>query len=305
MSNRTRDVVLLTGASAGLGLAIARQLIAEDRYTLVLTAREGSLGRFAEEGIVPGEHLWLRALDILDYPQMRALVAEVEAALGGVDILVNNAGISERSTVEDAGDDSRHRQLDVNYLAPFELIAQVLPHMRRQRAGRIVNVSSAGGFMAMPTMSAYSASKFALEAASEALWYELRPWGVAVTLAVPGFINSDGYLKVAEHPRAGDARAVYFEQYRGMRDLVRFSMRRTVATNESVAGRIVQLLRLPDPPLRAHLTTEARLFFWMRRLLPATFYHGVFALLLGGLQAWGRLSTTGWLLPASRGPEVA
>jgi NAD(P)-dependent dehydrogenase (short-subunit alcohol dehydrogenase family) len=304
MSNATRQVVLLTGASAGLGLAIARELIAEDRYMLVLTARAGSLERFAEAGIFPGEHLWLRALDIVDYAQMGALVAEIDAALGGVDLLVNNAGVAERSSVEDAGGDSRHRQLDVNYLAPFELIAQVLPHMRRQRAGRIVNVSSAGGFMAMPTMGAYSASKFALEAASEALWYELRPWGIDVTLAVPGFINSDGYLRVEENPRAGDARGVYFEQYRGMRDLVRFSMARTAATNESVARRIVALLRLPDPPLRAHLTLESRLFFWMRKVLPASLYHGVFALALAGLRAWVRLDT-GRLLSAGRAQLTA
>jgi NAD(P)-dependent dehydrogenase (short-subunit alcohol dehydrogenase family) len=299
MSDTTRPVVLLTGASTGLGLAIARQLLAEGRSTLVLTSRAASLHRFAEAGIFPGKHLWVRALDIVDYPQMQALVAEVEQVLGGVDVLINNAGISERSTVEEAGDDSRHQQLDVNYLAPYELIAAVLTGMRRRHQGRIVNVSSAGGFMAMPTMSAYSASKFALEAASESLWYELRPWGIHVTLAVPGFINSDAYLNVAENPRALDAGSAYFDAYQGMRDLVAFSMRNTTATNESVARRIVEVLRQRDPPLRAHLTSEARLFFWMRKVLPGRVYHWMLYQALASLRTWRRLrSGARLLLPA-------
>jgi hypothetical protein len=84
MFDTRRKVVLITGASTGLGLALARRLIGEDRYSLVLTARESSLPRFAEAGITEQPHLRLRALDIVDYAQMRALVAEVDRELGGV-----------------------------------------------------------------------------------------------------------------------------------------------------------------------------------------------------------------------------
>jgi short-subunit dehydrogenase len=285
-------VVLVTGASTGLGLALAKLLIAEDRYVLVLTSRATSSHRFLEAGIAPAEHVWLRDLDIVDYAQTTAVVTEVNQKLGGVDILVNNAGITERSTVEESGDSSRHRQLDVNYLAPFELISQVLPLMRKHHAGRIINISSAGGFMAMPTMSGYSASKFALEAASEALWYEMKPWGIHVTVIVPGFINSEGYLHTAQTPRgkqgAEDADSAYFEHYRGMGDLIARSMKSVSATNESIALKISAVLRSWHPPLRVHITIEAKLFYWVRKLLPPRLYHWAVYLFLPNVHSWGQ-----------------
>jgi NAD(P)-dependent dehydrogenase (short-subunit alcohol dehydrogenase family) len=291
MTQPRRMVVLITGASSGLGLALGKLLHEAGRYHLILTSRSTSSPRFAEAGIVAQEHLWLRDLDITDYAQMRRVIAEVEATLGGVDILVNNAGITERSTVEESGDLSRHRQLDVNYLAPFELIARILPLMRKKHFGRIINISSAGGFMAMPTMSGYSASKFALEAASESLWYEMKPWGIRITLIVPGFINSEGYLNTTETPKgklgARDESSAYFEHYRGMRTLIANSMQSVKATNESIALRIASVLRRGHPPLRVHITTEALVFFWVRKLLPATFYHWVVYRFLPNVQSWG------------------
>lgn len=101
---------------------------------------------------------------------------------GGVDVLVNNAGISYRAVVEHTDHEDRAHQMDVNFRAPMEMIRHVLPDMRRKRRGKIINVSSVGAMMAMPTMAPYSASKFALEGASESLWYEVRPFGIHVSL---------------------------------------------------------------------------------------------------------------------------
>jgi short-subunit dehydrogenase len=289
--SKRRQVVLVTGASSGLGLALAKQLIEDGNYFLVLTSRSASSFRFDDEAIAASKYLWLRDLDIIDYRQISAVIDEINRELGGVDILVNNAGVSERSTVEDSTDLSRQRQLDVNYLAPFELIAQVLPTMREKGYGRIINISSAGGFMAMPTMSAYSASKFALEAASESLWYEMRPWGISITLIVPGFINSDGYLNTTDTPQsargASDSTSAYFEHYRGMTDLIATSMQSVIATNESIAHKISHILRLKNPPLRIHITFVAALCFWIRKVLPPRLYHWVVYRFLPNVQQWG------------------
>jgi short-subunit dehydrogenase len=287
-----RKVVLVTGASSGLGLAIAKQLITDSHYFLVLTARSSSVFRFEDESIASAENLWLRDLDTCDHLQMTRVIAEIEASLGGVDILINNAGVTERSTVEETDELSRQHQLDVNYLAPFDLIAQVLPSMRRKHFGRIINISSAGGFMAMPTMSAYSASKFALEAASESLWYEMKPWGISITLIVPGFINSEGYLHTSLTPQSErgskDPASAYFEHYRGMSELIAQSMQRVLATNETIAQKIAQILHRRHPPLRIHITFEAQLFYWIRKVLPPTFYHWVVYQFLPDIQHWGR-----------------
>lgn len=223
---------------------------------------------------------------------MKRVLGEINDTLGGVDILINNAGVADRSTVEESDEQSRQRQLDVNYLAPFDLIAQVLPSMRKKHFGRIINISSAGGFMAMPTMSAYSASKFALEAASESLWYEMKPWGISITLIVPGFINSAGYLHTTmskEGERGShDSSSAYFEHYRGMNDLIAHSMQRARATNESIAQKIAYILHRRHPPLRIHITFEAKLFYWVRKLLPPTFYHWVVYQFLPNIRSWGR-----------------
>lgn len=290
-SVKRRKVVLVTGASVGLGLELAKQLIEGDEFFLVLTGRETSSLRFKNEGIFSSKNILLREMDIQDKTQINQLMEEIHQQLGGVDVLINNAGISERSTVEDSSKRNRQHQLDVNYLAPFELIAQVLPRMRENRSGQIINISSVGGFMAMPTMSAYSASKFALEAASESLWYEMKPWGIHVTLVIPGFINSLGHLNTTgtagSRISEGDSNEAYFEHYKNMNSLVGRFMRGTIATNESIAKQIAKLLKDKNPPLRVNVTFDAKLFYWLRKILPPGVYHYILYKLLPNISTWG------------------
>ncbi len=147
--------------------------------------------------------------------------------------------------------------------------------------------------MAMPTMSAYSASKFALEAASEALWYEVRPWGISVTLIVPGFINSLGYLNTRESLKcrlnSENRKSPYYEHYRGMAELIQRSMRGTRATNPKVAHKIVRVVKSSRPPLRVHVTFESLLFFWFRKLLPSFAYHFLVYKFLPNILFWGKV----------------
>lgn len=196
--------IVVTGATTGVGLELAKLLLGT-HHRLVLTARASSLERFVALGIEQGERMMFCPLDVTSADEREALVHAVDARWGGIDVLVNNAGISYRSVAEHTPHTDLLAQLEANYLGPMALIRLVLPHMRSQRFGRIVNVSSVGGMTAMPTMSAYSASKFALEGASESLWYELRPWGVYVSLVRPGFINSDGFTKVRFTDQGQDA----------------------------------------------------------------------------------------------------
>jgi NAD(P)-dependent dehydrogenase (short-subunit alcohol dehydrogenase family) len=291
MADRTTQTVLVTGASTGLGLALAKRLIAGS-YRVILTARASSLPRFADAGIAEGERVHLRSLDVTSPDERAALVEEAEDRWGGVDVLVNNAGVMYRAVLEHLTHEELIGQMDVNYLAPVDLIRLVLPGMRARRAGRIINVSSVGGMMAMPTMAAYSASKFALEGATESLYYEARPWGIRVSLVQPGFIHSDAYRHVhmtseSQHS-VDDVREAYHAHYEHMAPFIGRLMELSRATPDKVARVIVKTMRRRRPPLRVPATFDAHLFAALRRLLPRQFYHWLLYRNLPRVKTWGK-----------------
>jgi short-subunit dehydrogenase len=282
--------VLITGASTGIGLATARALCGT-RYRVVLTARRSSLPRFAAHAIEASPHVRIRALDVTNPEEREAVLEEAERDWGGVDILINNAGVSYRAVVEHVVEDERLAQMNVNFRSPMEMIRLVLPGMRKKRAGRIITISSVGGMMAMPTMAAYSASKFALEGAHEALWYEVRPWDIRVSLVQPGFVDSDGFQKVrytaksdrSEHELAEP----YHEHYVNMSPFIATLMRMSRATPESVAKVVLRTMRRRRPPLRVPATMDARVFALLRRILPRSTYHWLLYRMLPNVRTWG------------------
>ena len=136
----------------------------------------------------------------------------------------------------------------------MDLIRLVLPGMRARRAGRIINVSSVGGMMAMPTMSIYSASKFALEGATESLYYEVKPWNIKVSLVEPGFVNSEGFshtkfttLSASSVELEDEA---YHQHYVSMAPFVERWMKRARATPDKIAKKIIKTITRRWPPLR-------------------------------------------------------
>lgn len=290
----TRKVILITGASAGLGLCLSKQL-RDSNFHLVLTARENSLSRFQDAGINQNEHTWIRRLDVTSMEQRVAIVDEVNKELGGVDILINNAGIIYRSVVEHVNHEYRQEQMDVNFMSAMELIRLVLPSMRKKRSGHIINVSSVGGMMAMPTMAAYSASKFALEGASEALYYEVKPWNIKVTLIEPGFIKSSSFKNTRYTDLSGissDAPSdPYHQHYKNMGPFIDRNMRLSPATAEGVAGKIIRVINQKNPPLRVLTTPDAVLFGIIRRFLPRRVYHWMLYRSLPNIKNWGKVFT--------------
>jgi short-subunit dehydrogenase len=294
LKDQKRKVILVTGASAGLGLALAKKLIVDKNVFLVLTARKVSQHRFHEELIFESNNVWLRDLDVTDHDQIKILISEINEKLGGVYVLINNAGITDRATVEESNNQYRQHQLDVNYLAPFEIISQVLSMMRKKRTGKIINVSSVGGFMAMPTMSSYSASKFALEGATESLWYEMKPWGIDVSLIIPGFINSEGFLHTTESQQCASSlsneKSTYHEHYMGMKKFITNRMGKSHDTNEKIAQKIVNIINRKHPPLRVYVTFDAWVFFLLRRICPPKLYFYILYKFLPNIKKWGKQS---------------
>ena len=288
---REINTVLITGASAGIGLELAKLLLASS-HRLVLTARATSLDRFAAAGILPNERVMILPLDVTVEAERQAAIGAVTSRWGGVDVLVNNAGLSYRAVAEHVTRADRLAQLDANFIGPMELIKLTLPHMREQRYGRIINVSSVGGMTAMPTMSIYSASKFALEGASESLWYEMRPFGVRVSLVRPGFINSDGFRKTRFTDQAqralDDPSDPYHAHYTNMDELIAGLMTLTFYTPQDVAETIAEVIEAKNPPLWVAGTLDAQLFDLLRRVLPAGLYHRMLYAGLPRIWRWGQ-----------------
>ncbi len=282
-------IVLITGCSSGIG----KELLAffnRAPYRIVATTLPESFKTLNQDPIARSDRIWIRRLNVVDYAKASQIVQETKEKWGVVDILINNAGISYRSVVEDMTIEDEQTQLQVNYLGPMHLIRECLPGMREQRSGRIINISSVGGMMAMPTMASYSASKFALEGASESLWYELKPWRIHVTLVQPGFINSLAFKKVfySKRRQALQGPSPYDRHYENMTQFVEKLMQRTPCTSTSVAKAIFKVSQKKRPRLRVPGTVDARLFYLLRRLLPRAIYHKLLYLSLPGIRQWGK-----------------
>ncbi|MFS4458720.1 SDR family NAD(P)-dependent oxidoreductase [Bdellovibrio sp. HCB2-146] len=284
-----KPVVLITGCASGIGLSLAKLFYIDKSYRVCVTAREESLGKlrrsFAED-----DRFCILALDVTSSEQRENVVKTLTSKWGSVDILVNNAGISYRSVVEHMSAKDEELQMATNYHGPMELIRLVIPLMRHSGRGKIINVSSVSGMLAMPTMASYSASKYALEGASEALWYELRPFGINVSMIQPGFIKSESfknvrYSEAAKESESGDE--AYSEFYRSMSPFVAELMDYSRTTPNNVAVLVRDVIRTQNPPLWVPATFDAELFYYLRRFVPRRFLHPFLYACLPRVRKWG------------------
>ncbi len=196
-------VALVTGCSTGIGYATARRL-GRDGFHVVASMRDPSASDLGDVAKADGSELEVRALDVDDGAAVDALVGELIDAHGGVDVLVNNAGLGGSGGVlEEAPIDVFRRIMETNFFGAVRCMQAVLPTMRERGSGTIVNVTSQAGRLAIPGMAPYCSSKWALEAASEALASEVAPFGIRVALIEPGVIMTAIWSKVDLTPPTG------------------------------------------------------------------------------------------------------
>lgn len=245
-------VVLITGASSGIGRAMVGRLAARG-YRVFGTSRQ-PVGPEVEG--VP-----LLPLDVRDAASVAACLATVLARAGRVDVLVNNAGYGLAGAVEEVTPADLQAQLETNLIGVARVTRAVLPVMRAQGGGRIVAVSSMAGQIGLPFFGAYAASKFALEGYMEALRHEVRPFNIQVALIVPGRIRTD-FRRRLLHAAPLDAYAPWRTRAEATRQGGR------LIEPEQVADCLLGLLTSPDPRLRSYVGREALALAVLRRLLP-------------------------------------
>jgi NAD(P)-dependent dehydrogenase (short-subunit alcohol dehydrogenase family) len=182
--------VVITGGSRGLGLTIARQLAAEGARLALIARNEGELDRACAELRELGAEALALPCDLLDRAQSLGAIETVADRFGGIDVLINNAGIIEVGPLENMRRADFEKSMQLHFWAPYNLIQQTIPHMRRAGGGRIVNIASVGGKMAVPHLAAYSASKFALVGLSDSFRAELARDGIQVTTVTPGLMRT-------------------------------------------------------------------------------------------------------------------
>jgi NAD(P)-dependent dehydrogenase (short-subunit alcohol dehydrogenase family) len=269
------DPILITGCSSGIGRATAERLVRAGRTVYATARRPETIADLREAGA------HTLALDVTDEESMRAAVAAVEADHGPVLALVNNAGYSQSGAVESVSLELVRRQFETNVFGALRLAQLVLPGMRRAGRGRIVNVSSMGGRLVFPGGGVYHATKYALEALSDAMRFELRGFGVAVVLIEPGLIRTRfgeaavGALQEAgsdagDHAGNGAAYAEFNAAVAQATKKVYESgpLSRLGAGPEAVAKTIEKAIAARRPRPRYPVTISARLLLAQRALVP-------------------------------------
>ncbi len=202
-------VALITGGSRGLGLVLARQICGEGGNVALIARDADELARAKADLVRRGGVALTVQCDLLDSEQIQSAVRQIIDRFGKIDILINNAGIIEVGPLQHMGRDDFERAMQLHFWAPFELISRIVPEMRTWGGGRIVNISSIGGKMAVPHLAPYSASKFALTGFSDAIRAELAHDNIHVTTVAPGMMRTGSHVN-AKFKGKHDAEFAWF-----------------------------------------------------------------------------------------------
>ncbi len=258
--------MLITGCSSGIGEATALRLV-KGGWTVYATARRPeSIEHLAGEGCRT------LALDVTDEASMQAAVEEVQRAEGAVGVLINNAGYSQGGALEQIPPETVRRQFETNVFGAIRMAQLVLPAMRAQRWGKIVNIGSMGGRLTFPGGGLYHATKYALEAISDALRFEVKGFGVDVVLVEPGLIVTD-FAKnaiAASSETAADGPYGEFDAKVAALTVGTYEgpMRHLGGPPEVVAKAIERALKRRRAPTRVPVTASARMTILQRKLTP-------------------------------------
>lgn len=241
-------VVVLTGGSRGLGLVLARQLAAQGAKLALLSRDELKLREAARQLQSSNAEVSYHVCDVRNEAQVRSAIRSVVARFGRIDVLINDAGVIQVGPIETMTTEDYKNAMDTHFYGPLYLTMSVLPEMRRQKFGRIANISSIGGKVAVPHLLPYSASKFALVGFSEGLRAELMKDGVLVTTVCPGMMRTGSHVN-AEFKGNNKAEFAWFSIGNGLPV--------TSVSAEKAAAQILRAVQRGDAELIISMQAQA------------------------------------------------
>jgi short-subunit dehydrogenase len=268
MPNLAGQVIIVTGASSGIGEAAARRLVRGGAKVTISARRTDRLAALAKELDPSGANVLAVAGDIASDTDRRKLVAATLQKFGRIDGLVNNAGYGTRGPVEIAPVDVIRKNYETNVFSLIALTQLVLPAMRERGSGCIVNIGSVAGKIARPLSSIYDSTKHALEALTDGLRGELKPFGVRVTLIRPGFILTE----FVDAANAASTEVIanagpYAPFYKGY-SANTSTMRRLAGVPDDIARLVERALVSDNPAPRYNGPFHAKIFLFLKWLLP-------------------------------------
>jgi NAD(P)-dependent dehydrogenase (short-subunit alcohol dehydrogenase family) len=249
-------VVVITGGSRGLGLVLARQFAAEGARLCLLARDEAELARAAEQ-FPPGLEVMTVRCDIRRRADVRAAVDVILERWSVIDILINNAGVIQVGPLEHMTAEDFENAMATHFWGPLHLMFEIVPAMRRRGFGRIVNITSIGGRIAVPHLAPYCASKFALVGLSDAVRTELDQYGIRVTTVSPGLMRTGSPRKASMKGRH-EAEYAWFA--------ISDSLPGLSTSAENAARQIVEACRYGDPELT--ITLPAKLAMMVNQVAP-------------------------------------
>ncbi|GKW37938.1 oxidoreductase [Pectobacterium carotovorum] len=255
-------VILVTGASSGIGEATALRLKASG-HTVYAAAR-----RIERMQILAEANIRVLPLDVTDSVSVQTMVDTIIAECGRIDVVVNNAGYGSYGAVEEVSPEEGRAQFDVNVFGAVRLTQLVLPHMRAQRSGTVINITSMGGKIYTPLGAWYHGTKFALEAISDCLRLEVEPFGIDVVVIEPGGIKTEWADIAAAKLLDVSGHGAYAKQAEAMADsMVGESSRKRQSSPQVIADTIAQAVSARRPKTRYAVGFGAKPMICLRRLL--------------------------------------
>lgn len=259
------NIVLITGASSGIGKACAEYLM-KNGFKVYGTSRHPEENSFTRDE-KSGGSIEMIELDVCSDTSVNTAVNYIIEKEGAINILVNCAGYGIAGSVEDTTAEEAYNQLNANFLGTLRMCRSVLPYMRQQKKGLIVNVSSVAGFVPIPFQSMYSASKYAIEAMSEALRMEVKPFGIRVAMVEPGDTRT-GFTDKREFVKASKSGSAYSGVFEVSIDTMANS-EKNGHKPEKVVQAISKIINSSNPPVRITVGMEYKAVKILKNILPA------------------------------------